>query len=129
MQSAHASVLNTLGRIQRFLDANTDVLGTINHSKYRTILDDVVATLDGHVLSQTTSKRAGAAATAKGRVLRDALEHDHLRPISTIAAAELEQVPEFLSLEMPAAHSSSRALITAAAAMGMAAARYSSVFI
>ncbi len=39
MQSNQAAVLNTLVRVQRFLDANKDALGTINDSGHRAAHD------------------------------------------------------------------------------------------
>jgi hypothetical protein len=129
MQSDHAAVLNTLTRVQRFLDANGDTLGTINQSGSRQILDDVVTTLSSHAVNQTSSKRTGAAQVAKERVLRNALKLNQMRPIATIAAAQLRQVPEFTALKMPPANSTSRALIAWAGAMSDAALVYDKTFI
>jgi hypothetical protein len=129
MNSSHSAVLNTLTRVQRFLDQHGDALGTINQSGYRAILDDVVHTLSGHAVNQTTSKRVGAAETAKERVLRNTLKVNHMRPIAAVAAAQLRQVPDFLALKMPPRTSSSRALIAWAGAMGNAAATYGSTFV
>jgi hypothetical protein len=129
MQSDHAAVLNTLARVQRFLDANGDALGSINQSGSRQILDDVVTTLSSHAVNQTSSKRIGAAQVAKERVLRNALKLNQMRPIATIAAAQLRQVPEFTALKMPPANSTSRALIAWAGAMSDAASVYDKTFI
>ncbi len=129
MQSTHATILNTLTRVQRFLDLNGPTLGNINDSGYRAVLDDVVTTLSAHAITQTTSKRVGAAETAKERVLRNALKLNHMRPIATVAAAQLRQVPEFLALKMPPITSTSRALIAWAGAMGAAASTYSKTFV
>jgi hypothetical protein len=129
MQSDHAAVLSTLTRVQRFLDANGDALGSINQSGSRQILDDVVTTLASHAVNQTSSKRIGAAQVAKERVLRNALKLNQMRPIATIAAAQLRQVPEFTALKMPPATSTSRALIAWAGAMSDAASVYDNTFI
>ncbi len=129
MQSNQAAVLNTLVRVQRFLDVNKDALGTINDSGYRAALDDVVGTLSDHAVSQTSSKRAGAAQVAKERVLRNTLKLNHMRPIASIAAAQLRQVPELVALKMPPANSTSRSLINAAGAMAAAASTYRKTFV
>ncbi len=129
MQSNQAAILNTLIRVQRFIDANKNALGTINDSGYRSVLDDVVDTLGNHALSQTSSKRASAADAAKERVLRNTLKLNHMRPIASIAAAQLRQVPEFVALKMPPANSTSRALISAAGAMVSAASIYQKTFV
>jgi hypothetical protein len=129
VNSSHAAVLNTLTKVQRFLDENGTSLGTINQSGYRVILDDVVAKLSSHAANQTTSKRVGAAQTAKERVLRNALKLNHMRPIATVAAAQLSQVPDFLALKMPPKNSTSPSLVAWAALMHKAASEYTDAFI
>ena len=113
MQSTHSTVLNTLQRVQRFMDTSADALGTLNTSGYRRILDDVVTTLSSHAVNQAASKRVGSGETAKQRVLRNALKLNHMRPIAAVAAAQLKQVPEFVALKMAPAKSTSRQLIAA----------------
>lgn len=129
MQFAHSIVLNTLQRVQSFMDANAGVLGALNRSAYRRILDAVVLTLSSHAVKQTASKRRGVAETAKQRVLRNALKVNRMRPIATVAASKLRQAPEFLALKMPPANTSSRRLIAAAGAMEEAAAGYIPTFL
>lgn len=129
MKSTQATTLNTLTRVQRFLDDNGAALGTINQSGYRAVLDEVIQTLNAHAVDQTASKRSSAAATAKERVLRNALKLNHMRPIATVAAAQLRQVPEFLALKMPPVTSTSRGLIAWAGAMGGAASTYAKTFV
>lgn len=129
MQATHATVLNTLQRVQRFMDTNASALGTLNTSGYRRILDDVVSTLSDHAVNQATSKRVGSAETAKQRVLRNALKLNAMRPIAAVANAQLKQVPEFGALKMPAANTTSVRLIAAAGAMHSAAATYETTFV
>lgn len=128
VQSTQSTVLNTLQRVQRFMDANADALGTLNSSQYRTVVDDVVNTLGGHAVNQAASKRIGTAETAKQRVLRNALKLNHLRPIAAVAAAQLRQVPEFGALKMPQTNATSRRLIATAGAMAAAAKSYAKTF-
>ncbi len=129
MNASHAATLNTLTRVQRFLDVNGSSLGDINASGYRKILDDVVTKLSAHAADQTTSKRTAAAETAKERVLRNALKLNCMRPIATVAAAQLRQVPDFAALKMPPKNATSRTLITWAAAMKTAAGEYTDAFV
>ena len=129
MKTTHAAVLSTLTRVQRFLDINDAVLGTINKSAYRTVIDQTITALATHNVNQTTTKRAQSAHTAKQRVLRNALKVNHMRPIATIAAVQLRQVPEFAALKMPVGAGSSLSLIAAAGAMKAAATNYASTFV
>jgi hypothetical protein len=129
MKSLYAAVLAALLRIQRFLDSNATLVADINTSDARTALDGIITALSGHAVAQTGSKRSIAAETGKQRVLRNALKGNHLRPIATIAAAQLEQVPEFAALRMPPANATSRQLIAAARAMAPVAQQYSNTFI
>ena len=129
MKFVHAAVLNTLTRVQRFVDDNGGPLGDIDRSRYRAILDDSVATLSAHAVTQTSSRRAAAAETVKERVLRNNLKINHMRPIATVAQAQLRQVPEFLALKMPPKNCNSRGLIAWASAMQSAAAVNESAFV
>ena len=129
MKSSQATTLNTLTRVQRFLDANGPSLGDINASGYRKILDDVIDKLSAHAANQTTTKRTAAAESAKERVLRNALKLNHMRPIATVAGAQLRQVPDFAALKMPPKNATSRLLIAWTAAMKNAAGEYVSAFV
>jgi hypothetical protein len=82
-----------------------------------------------HAVDQTTTKRAAAAEAAKERVLRNALKLNHMRPIATVANAQLRQVPDFAALKMPPKTASTRTLITWAAAMKTAAGEHASAFV
>ena len=115
--------------MQRFLDQNGPSRGDINASGYRKILDDVVGKLSGHAADQTTTKRAAAAEAAKERVLRNALKLNQMRPIATVASAQLRQVPDFAALRMPPKNATSRTLISWAAAMKTAAGEYANAFV
>jgi hypothetical protein len=62
-------------------------------------------------------------------VLRNALKLNHLRPVATVAAAHLRQVPDFAALKMPPKNATSRGLIAWAAAMKTAASTYADAFV
>jgi hypothetical protein len=129
MQATHITVLGTLQRVQRFMDTNAEALGEINTSGYRHILDEVIGTLSGHAVTQSASKRVGAGETAKQRVLRSSLRLNSMRPIAAVAAGQLKNVPEFLSLKMPKSNATSVRLIADAGAMHTAAQVYEQTFI
>ena len=128
MQAHHVTVLNTLTRVQQFLDSNSATLGAINKSGTRKNLDDAVRTLGAHGVKQTTSKRVGAAQTAKQIVLRCKLKVNHMRPIAAVAAAQLTQAPELLALRMPGNNVTSRRLVATAGAMAVEASTYAKTF-
>ena len=130
MQSNHSTVLATLQRVQRYLDAHAAVLGDgITKSGTRAILDESADALSTHAAQQSGSKRAGKATTAKARVLRAALKKNHLKPIAAVAAAELKQVPEFIAFKMPKGNAAPQVLIDAATAMGTTAVKYAQTFV
>ncbi len=129
MQAKHVTVLNTLQRVQRFMDTNADTLGSVNTSGYRHVLDDTVIALKDHAVNQSASQQMGQGETARQRALRSALRQNHMRPIATIAAAELRQVPEFIALRMPAPNLTTQRLIAAAGAMRVAAQSYEHTFV
>lgn len=130
MQATQSTVLGTLQRVQRFVGDNATVLGpSITQSVTRSTLDDAVTALTGYAVTQTGSKRAALATTAKLKVLRVALRKNHLQPIATIAKAQLKQVPEFIALKMPRSNATSSALVHAGTAMHDAAALYQQTFI
>jgi hypothetical protein len=130
MQSNHSTVLATLQRVQRFVDTHADVLGDgISKSGTKAILDESVNALSTHAAQQAGSKRAARATTAKVRVLRAALRNNHLKPIASVAAAQLSQVPEFIAFKMPKGNASPQVLIDAATAMGTAAGKYAQTFV
>jgi hypothetical protein len=89
----------------------------------------VVGKLSAHAADQTTTKRTAAAEAAKERVLRNALKLNHMRPVATVANAQLRQVPDFVALKMPPRNATSRTLITWAAAMKTAAGEYAGAFV
>lgn len=55
MKAQHVIVLSTLQRVQRFMDTNDGVLGSVNDSGYRHVLDDVVSARKEHAVNQNAS--------------------------------------------------------------------------
>jgi nucleotide-binding universal stress UspA family protein len=128
MQARHVTVLSTLLRVQRFMDINANTLGSVTTSVYRHALDDSVTTLKSQAVTLSEFQRKGHGQPAKQRALRSALRDNHMRRIAIIAAVELRQAPEFVTLQMPAPNLTTQQLVAAAEAMRVAAQQYVSTF-
>lgn len=128
MEAAQANVMDTFVRVQRFLDDQSSIVANANKSSYRALLDDVVANLADHAVTQTGARRAALGKTAKERVVRNALRINYMRPIAAVAAAKLRDVPEFTALKMPPVQTTSRNLVACAGAMCGAASAYEATF-
>src|SRR6185437_6998221 len=91
--------------------------------------DDMIAAIERATVAQESKKRLARAASARQRVLRNALRLLHMRPIASIAFAELRQTTEVNALQMPPAGTTSRQLIIVARAMAEAAEPHVGVFV
>jgi hypothetical protein len=129
MRARQSRVLETPRRVQGFLDRNDEVLGTINQSGFRRKLDDIVARLSTHAVDQDAGRVNSEGETARNRVLRVDLRVRYMRPIASIARAELGQTPEFRALTLPDPRASTNRLLAAAGAMADAAAMHAEIFI
>jgi len=114
---------------KHFLDAHTDVLGTIPKSGARVKLDTQVADLTAHARTQSGSHLAAQGATQTQTVARQKLLKKHMEPIARIAAAELPPTPELKPLQMPKRKGPTTDVLHATA-MGMAdeAEKHSAIF-
>ncbi len=128
MRLSQSVLLANLVRVQRFLDSNTAILGAVNQSSQRANLDDIVSTLGAPPVTRTTAKRLTATQAAKEHALRESLNRQ-MKPIATVAAVELRQVPGLRALQMPPFNCTSRTLIDLAGTMGSAAANHTHTFI
>ena len=129
MRERQGSVLETLRRMQLFLDRNTGLLASINASASRRALDDSVTQLTTQAIDQSAGLVASKGETGRQRVLRTTLRQAHMKPIATVARAKLRDVPEFRALQLPDARISTQRLATAAGAMAEAADKHAQVFI
>ena len=121
-----------LGRflgVQEFLDCHDGVLGTINQSGARKALDDVVLQVDRRAVDQDAGFVAGRGEVSRERAHREALRISHMRPITTIAHASLENVVTLEAFAFPDTRTGSSALVAAAAAMADAVSGRIQVFI
>ena len=121
-------VLDTLRRVQLFLDRNDGVLGVINKSGARKTLDAIVAQLSTHAVNQDAGRVNSKGETAKQRAVRLALR-SHMRPVAAFAKAKLRDVPEFKALTLPDSRMNANRLVAAAGAMADAATPHAQVFV
>src|SRR5689334_637720 len=98
MKGREAVVLETLFRIQRFLDDNTPMLVAVNQSEARKRLDDTAAQMGSLAVAQVEGSRTTQGETARQRQLRLTLRTDHMSPITVIASQKLREQPEFTKL-------------------------------
>jgi hypothetical protein len=122
-------VRETLVRVQRFLDDNAALLGPVNSSGARKALDDAAEHLAAQAVAQGEHIIGSTGETERQRALRLALRTQCLRPIARVAAARLNEVPEFSALRLPSKDLGGSGLATAAHAMANAAAPYAQTFI
>ena len=122
-------VLEALRRIQRFMDDNDALLGSVNQSSARKRLDDIVAQIGTHAVAQVAGRRTAEGETAKQQRLRLALRNDHMRPVAVIAGEKLREQPEFKLLRMPTWNVKGPRLTAAARDMANAAAKYTDLFV
>lgn len=129
MQFNQEAVLETARQIQRFLDDNTALLDAVNQSTARKRLDETVAQLAAHSVTQVAGRRTAQGETAKQRALREALRSDYMQPIAVIASQQLRQQPEFKALRMPPWNLRGARLASVAQDMANAAEKYTDLFV
>jgi hypothetical protein len=129
MKQKESYVRDTLVNVQRFLDANAAALASVNSSGGRKALDDAIAALDGHAISQAEHQIGSTGETNKQRSLRLALRRQFLRPIAKVAAATLGEVPELATLRVPSIKLVGAPFVDAANAIANAAAPHAATFV
>lgn len=122
-------VLETLRRIQRFLEDNDAALGAVNQSSARKRLDETVTQIGSHAVAQVAGRRTAEGETAKQQALRLELRSDHMRPVAVIAGQKLREQPEFKLLRMPPWNVRGARLTAAARDMANAAEKYMDLFV
>lgn len=128
MRSSQSTVLETLRRMQGFLDTHPTLVASVNQSGARTELDSVATQLTAQATTQETGTRGSKGQTAKQKSLRRTLRVNYMHPIAEIAKHQLRTVPEFKALQMPKGSVTQDRLIAAAGAMADAAALHAATF-
>ena len=129
MEGRQQIVVETLRQVQTFLDDNDALLDAVNKSGARKRLDEIVAQISAHSVTQVGGRRASQGETAKQRQLRLALRSEQMRPIAVIAGEKLREKPEFKELRLPPWNVMGPALTAAARDMANAAEKYTDLFI
>jgi hypothetical protein len=129
MRIRQGAVLETLRRVQRFLDDNAAILDSVNKSGARKNLNAVAAQIGAHAVDQDGGVRGSKGETARKKRLSMQLRFDHMRPIAEVAKQNLRDAPEFKSLGLPRYTLRNARLTAAARAMADAATPHVSVFI
>lgn len=128
MQGRQGAVLESVQRIQRFLEDNTALFDAVNQSDARKRLDSAVALIGAHAVAQVGGSRTSQGETARQHQLRLALRNDHMRPIAVIASQKLREKPEFTKLTLPPFRVLGPSLTAAARDMANAAEPYTDLF-
>ena len=129
MQTRQGNMLQSLQTVQTFLEEHADKLGSVVNTGAKKKLAEAIADLAAHAVEQSGSNLASQGATKKQLVLRHALLHDHMEPISRIAKADLPLRPEIESLRMPKGKPSAQRLAAAARGMAQTAEVHAGVFV
>jgi nucleotide-binding universal stress UspA family protein len=129
MKQKEGSALETLRRVQGFLDTHADVFASVNQSSTRRNLDNAVTQLTAHAADQETGLRSSKGETARQRALRLALRIHEMIPIVEAAKNAKKTVPELKALTMPDSHVRVEELLAAAGAMAETAGKHQQVLI
>jgi hypothetical protein len=115
--------------LQQFLDSFAAKLTVVNATAARKELDQLVLDMGANESAQAINTLNAKSQTATLAVLRRDLVNTHMRPVATIAAAHLRDVPGFAALQMPKGNVKVAVLVQAATAMAEAARAYQQVFV
>jgi hypothetical protein len=129
MKAQQIRKFDMLRRVQQFLDEFAAKLGAVNATAARQELDQLVEEMGVSESTQATSTLNAKSQTAAQEVLRRDLVNHHMRPIATIAAAHLRDVPGFKALQLPHGDVKVAVLVQDATAMAEAARAYQQVFV
>jgi len=129
MKAQQIRKFDMLRRVQQFMDLFAAELTLVNATAARKELDELVEEMGLHESTQATSTLNAKGQTAVKAVLRKDLVKHHMRPVATIAAAHLRDVPSFKALRLPPKDVKMAVLVEDAIAMAEAARAYQQVFV
>ncbi|HKW46295.1 MAG TPA: hypothetical protein VJN70_02585, partial [Gemmatimonadaceae bacterium] len=121
-------IFTMLRRVQQFLDEFAVKLFAENAAAARKEFDEVVEEMGVNEAAQASSKLNARSQTAAQKALRRDLVNHHMRPIATIAAAHLRDVPGFKALRL-SPKVKVEVLVQDATAMAEAAKEHQTVFV
>ena len=129
MRAEQIRKFDMLRRVQQFLDRWAAKLGSVTATAARQELEALAEAMGVNEGLQATSTLAAKSHTASLRVLRRDLVNHHMRPVATIAAAHLRDVPGFKALQVPEGAVKLAVLVQSATAMAEAARPHQQVFV
>jgi len=129
MRAQQIRTFDMLRRVQQFLDDFAAKLGAVNTTAARKEFDKLVEEMGVNESTQAFSRLNAKGQTATKWVLRRDLVTHHMRPIATIAAAHLRDVPGFKALQLSPKGAKVAVLVQDATAMAEAARGYQQVFV
>jgi hypothetical protein len=129
VQQPHLNMLDTLQRVQAFLDAQATVLGAVVSPTLRTRLNDAATQLAAFQVEQSTTTGAAKGETANQAVLRKEFFADFMKPIAKIAKGSLKTAPELPVLTVASGKLRNGDFAGAAQSLADAAAKYESTFV
>lgn len=129
MRITEEAVLETLRRIQRFLDDKGDLLAVVNQSGARKRLDQISEQMAAHAVAQLGWRRTARGETQRQRALRTTLRYDLMQPIAIVAGQHLREKQEFKLLRLPRWKARGAELIAAARGMATAAEKHMDLFV
>ena len=129
MKAQQIRKFDMLRRVQQFLDEFAVKLFAANAAAARKEFDQLVEEMGVNETAQASSTLNAKSQTADQAVLRRDLVNHHMRPVATIAAAHLRDVPGFKALQLPKVGVKVAVLVQDATAMAEAARAYQQVFV
>ena len=129
MRAQQIRKFDMLRRVQQFLDEFAVPLFAANAAAARKELDQLVEDMRSNETAQASNTLNAKSQTATQAVLRRDLVNHHMRPVATIAAAHLRDVPGFKALQLPKLDVKAAVLVQDATAMAEAARGYQQVFV
>ena len=117
MEQSQQARLDALRDTQRFLDAESTALVSVNQSASRKALDDIIKEVEMRGALQVQMATEAVNGTKKKDALRGELRDHHVQLLAEIARTKLAHSPLIARFRVPRMRASDTALITAATAM------------
>lgn len=114
--------VDSLRRVQDYLNVHAAELGSAVSAGVKQQLDDAIAQIDAFDNAQGSTKLELDGLVSRRRALQKALRQQHMIPIATFARARLQGVPDFAALTSSGWKLGPSRLVAAARAMATAAA-------
>jgi hypothetical protein len=127
MQRKQQFVVDSLRRVQAFLDTHADLVGPLKDTEAGKQLDASVTSVTAHALDQATAQRVRAGAGNQVQQQVGDIKANHMTPLARFSRANLRGVPDFKALAHVPHKLQGARLVGAARAMATAALPYTNV--